>query len=167
MKEKIEDLKNYHPVKIADNIWQFFVHDYDNVLIFVIDKLPTMEDLLKLNISKESAEYYINHDNYGDGDGRCMNLIDDCRKIIIVSIYQLETETFYSNIATAVHELNHCSHRIISSKGKREYIKYEETHCTMQDWLVEAYLCIHLNNANFERLYINRDLLWFKIVTNK
>lgn len=134
--ENKENYEKYYPRKIADKIWQFYVHEYEHVEIYVFDEIPFKDDLLKINISEESVDFYMKNKNYGDGEGRCMDEIKEPnRYIIIVACYNFITNTNYGNLATAMHELNHCAHRILASKGERTFSHFEESLCTMHDWL--------------------------------
>lgn len=164
----IEQKQLLYPVKIDEKIWKFLVYGYNEIEIYVYDKLPTRETLFKLDLSKEAIENYVTHKNYeSDVSGRCKHFMDGNRSIIIVSLNNLDEETFYNKIAIATHEFNHCAHRILESKENFKNLRnYEESHCYIQDWLMETYLCINLNNADFSKLYNSRDLIWFHVITN-
>lgn len=153
-----------YPEKLADKIYKLKVYGYEQFEIYLIDTFPLIEHLDVLNLTEERIKEYTVTENYDPTcSGRCKQF--EGTNIIIVCIQE---ESLINKITTACHEFNHCAHRILESKGEEfEFTKYEESHCMMQDYLLEAYLHIHLMNENYETLYENHDLLWFKVVTNK
>lgn len=147
------------PIKLSDSVFQFIVYGFKQYDIFVSLRKPTFEDLALMNISTEKVTQYTSHKNYEYSTGRCKRFPKS--NTIIVSLD--DTETKQGKILTAMHELNHCSHRILEDI-KETLSNYEEAHCIMQDYLMEQYL--YITTKTQKQLFKTLDLTWFKVVTH-